>query len=606
MNAAEKHHFYSRLAIATAVGAIMLFHFWVNTFYFPRHTIPDEEEFGFLLSSMNMAQHLQTEPLARLRLIFSSPDAVNNNNLHNLLGALLYLVHPSLAALMLTSTLYLMLTLLFFYLIGRELGGPWGGLSALAFVSFYPVVYVWSRLYYCDIAVMMTGAIGCYLLLKTECFTHLPYAAAFGIWAAVAPRFGWTVSDAAAALMVVLSPALPAAAAGVIVHRGGERRRALLGVGLALVGFLVLFNYRWAFAAIDYLRYEGVDLARSKYLGGNVLVHPESLFAYLPVLFRILAGPAWTLAFLLTLPLYFRKPSWKKLYPFFWLLLPLVVLSLVPKKNINYVHALAPAMGLMTAVALSSPGAKRRLRLIGALVAVALLAVGAWQYARITFRPDESRRQYDFDRLRDVQSFFEIRFPLHFIKRCQQTELRQMEKEVREWAAQRPAGADPVRVFISSTGGPRFGRLVQIYLRSALAGHEYEIVDVHDLYLQYKDTELPDTVNRYGTEYLLQQRPFEKYQRDHYDLTILIHDQHSPDCQDRVCEHLNVIAGHWYEVPPAAWDPALVPAVQRHLAAGLADLSASFDNAPGERRDYQVCNQEGRITMTLVDNPQGI
>jgi hypothetical protein len=45
------------------LAAITLFHFWVNLFLFPKHAIPDEEEFGFLLSSMNMAQQLQTEPL---------------------------------------------------------------------------------------------------------------------------------------------------------------------------------------------------------------------------------------------------------------------------------------------------------------------------------------------------------------------------------------------------------------------------------------------------------------------------------------------------------------------------------------------------------------
>jgi hypothetical protein len=229
--------------------------------------------------------------------------------------------------------LYLMIALVFFFLIGRRLSGPWGGLAAFTFVSFYPVVYVWSRLYYCDVAVMMTGAIGCFLLLQSDRFTRLSYAAAYGLWAALAPRFGWTVSDAVAALMVVLAPALPAAAAGLFANRGAARRRALFGLALALVGFLVLFNFRWAFAALNYLRYEGVELARTKYIGGNVLVHPESLFAYLPVIFRILAGPAWTLAFLLTLPLYFRRPSWEKLYPLCWLLLPLRCCRWSRKKN---------------------------------------------------------------------------------------------------------------------------------------------------------------------------------------------------------------------------------------------------------------------------------
>jgi hypothetical protein len=61
-----------------------------------------------------------------------------------------------------------------------------------------------------------------------------------------------------------------------------------------------------------------------------------------------------------------------------------------------------------------------------------------------------------------------------------------------------------------------------------------------------------------------------------------------------------VIVGHWHEVPPVAWDPALVPAVQRHLADELANLSTAFDDAPGERRDYFICNQEGRMTLTFV------
>jgi hypothetical protein len=99
-----------------------------------------------------------------------------------------------------------------------------------------------------------------------------------------------------------------------------------------------------------------------------------------------------------------------------------------------------------------------------------------------------------------VQSFFEIRFPLHFIKRCQQTDLTKLEHDVREWAARRPAASDSVRVFISGTGGPRYNRLAQIYLHSALAGRPLEIIDVHDQYLLYKDTELPETVTRLRNE----------------------------------------------------------------------------------------------------------
>ena len=588
-----------RWAWAGVLLLVVGLHLWVNLSYLPHHALPDEEEYGFILNSISTANHLKEDPLTVLHSIWRTPEAVNGFNLHGVLGALFFLVRPSYLSLLSTSTLLMLVALAFMFLAARELSNELGGALAFIFAAFFPVVFVWSRLFYCDVAIMMTAAIGCFLILRSNAFTRLPYAAAFGVWTALAPRFGWTVSDATISLMAVAAQALPAFVYGVFLRSGLERKRTLLGAGAALILFLLLFDFPWLFKAIDYLRYEGIDLAGTKYAGGSFAAHPESVFAYFPIIFRVLAGPAWTIGFLATLPFFLRPFSWRKATPLFWLFLPLLILSVVPKKNINYVHALTPAMALMTAVALANLWEKGWKKVV-ALVATILLAVGLWQFSQITFRGETYRQRFSLTRLDDVQRFFEIRFPLHFVKRCQNSELWRFERDLRELADGPLARREPIRIFLYHEGAPSDGRLIQIFTHVALAGRAIEITDVHDVYMNFQTHDVVPLVEQHGLAAAATAPLFANHFETDYDLVIGVKDRSSPGLATVERKILSQIRSLWSDIGHKEWDAEGADLLQRHVAARLAELTRRF--AIDEiGRIYQTCNTGGSaVAVSLV------
>ncbi|MDP8225605.1 MAG: hypothetical protein P9L99_19760 [Candidatus Lernaella stagnicola] len=588
-------------AVATILVAVALFHAGVNLIYLPRHALPDEEEYGFILGSIHLAERFKDDPGQVLKSIWRSPHAVNGANLHAVAGALAFRIYPAYRSLLATSTFFMLITLLFMFLVARDLAGWPAGLMAFVFASFFPVIFVWSRLFYCDVGLMMVATVGCFFAVRSEGFTRLGYAAAYGAWLAITPRFGWTVSDAMIALMAVGSPSLPVFLKGVWGEDGKRRRRALVGVGIALALFLIFFDHPWLFKAFDYLRYEGVELAGTKYAGGNLLLHPESVFAYLPVIYRVLASPAWSIAFLLALPLYLYRPSWKKITVLFWLALPLMILSLVAKKNINYVHALVPAMALVIAVALSELP-RARLGKAASAIAAALVVVAVFQFSLITFYNEENRAKFSLTRLNDVQRFFEIRFPLHFVKRCQDSEFENMGRDVRELVTQTWPAKQPLSILLLNDGAPSDNRLVQIYLRCALSDRDLQIVDPHDLYMNFLTQELRDLAAKQGLAQVAVTPLFTNAKSQTFDLVIRVRSPFSPGCDNIECEFFNNVESLWSDVAQTAWQADQQTAVQKHIAAEMAAFVALHPPSDKTVASYFTCNRGGSIVT--IEQPE--
>ncbi|MDP8223065.1 MAG: hypothetical protein P9L99_06880 [Candidatus Lernaella stagnicola] len=294
------------------------------------------------------------------------------------------LLGPSYLSVTFVHTFFFLIAILGVFCLGRALRDSWTGLSAATLFSFMPAAYGMSRLY-----------------------SDLPLAtaaAAWALWALWRAARGWIWGWALAGALIVvaaygmfvpsntvliaLALAGPTCAALVAAYRrSGRGGRVVVAAVFAFVAGVTLLqivsgalfeNYYFKESA----RFADVSLWR----------HPHYVITQLVLLGGYVLRPLLALALIVGTVLAFRNKSEGRWFLLLGVVVPLVVLTLVPKRKDLNLFPLLPAAAVLTAMGLAQ--LRRARPLIAGLVAVAFL-----QFAYHTVTPYSPARLVDALRL---------------------------------------------------------------------------------------------------------------------------------------------------------------------------------------------------------------
>lgn len=327
-----------------------------------------------------------------LRGLWRSEGYWNEPSLSFFLPALLHaLSGHRIEAAVLTPQLFLALTLLSVYGIGRRAGGPWTGLAAAAIASGYPGIVELAYTHHDSMATgAMAIAVVC-LLQYSDGFTRLWASALGGIALFVSSCVGESVAGFMLVCLIVAGPLLVEWIRFALRIRGGWRRvlRAVAGQALFAAPLVLWFDG----GRIGYFRTrEGEawgEMSARATIGSHVpefLDGPLGLLAYFFEITFDFVQPLMTLWLIAGAVLLYRAPRGGRVAMMLSVAVPLVLLSVMPKKASWYILPILPSLAVLTALGLRGWRTGRmRTRMLGAAAACGIatalfysLAPPAW------------------------------------------------------------------------------------------------------------------------------------------------------------------------------------------------------------------------------------
>jgi hypothetical protein len=343
-----------------------------------------------------LVQLLDRLELGQMSMYFDGSAHPDLFSFTGLAGRALFGEHPdSLLITMLALTLG---TQILLALIGRSLGSPWGGVLAALLLPLAPDSGVMARRWAAQLPHMflLAGCAAC--LLRSRSYTRWLPTAGFVLLAVVGMTYSSWLTDDLLFVGAVGAMALGAGVRGLVTGGGPDdgpaagRPRVLLGGAvaaalLALAGWQLM--YRWLDLGY-YVLEAGDPMGTQVAAAGSV----TALTGYLRLMWTDLYGPLLCVAALVGLPLFLWRGRGRAELSS-WLLLCLLALSLVTKKNSYYLVVVYPVVPLITAL-----GLDRLPRVwLRALAMLAVLVPAWWIWQRDSFVPIEGAppriAQYD-------------------------------------------------------------------------------------------------------------------------------------------------------------------------------------------------------------------
>ena len=293
-----------------------------------------------------------------LRGLWASDDYPTEVPLAYLLPAVVHKVSGgSLLATALTPQLFLAVMLFSVYGIGRRAGGPWIGVAAAVIAGGYPGVYLLARTHHHSLATgAMAAALIC-LLAYSRGFTRLWICALAGITAYVSTLVPESMAFVG---LIGLIVAGPFAMEFVRLIRRSRSRPVdaiwgMIGLALFLAPACHLVDLTRFNTFINSGQNFLADMTANARIGSHV---PESLhgilpfFAYFFNLSFDVGRPMMTLWLVAGAVLLWRAPRGERLSVALSVAVPLVLLSVMPKKGSWYITPLCPGFALITALGL--------------------------------------------------------------------------------------------------------------------------------------------------------------------------------------------------------------------------------------------------------------
>ncbi len=263
----------------------------------------------------------------------------------------------SILAAALTPQLFLALLLFSVYGIGRRAGGPWLGLAAAVIASGYPGVYQIARTHHDSLATSALAAAMICLLVYCRGFTRLRICALAGVTAYLSTLVSESVSFT---LLIALIAAGPFAMEFVRLlrrcrSRSADAMRGMVGLALFLAPVCLLFGWDRIGAFMAHGQSSLSEVSAFALVGSHV---PSSLHGFVSLsayFFRITFAtlqPLMTLWLIAGAVLLWRAPRGERLAVALSVAVPLVLLSVMPKKADQYIVPLCPGLALTTALGL--------------------------------------------------------------------------------------------------------------------------------------------------------------------------------------------------------------------------------------------------------------
>ena len=303
-----------------------------------------------------------------LRGVWDNDDYMTAFPLSFLLPAVVYKVTGgSVLAVGLAPQIFLALVLFSVYGIGRRVGGPWLGLVAAVIAGGYPGVYQLARGHHESLATgAMAAAVFC-LLLYSRGFTRLGVCALAGVAAFLSTLVAESVSGTMLIGLIVIAPFCIEylRLIGRSRRRAVEGLRGIAGLALFLAPPFLLFNWNRLIVFIGQSQDSFSDAGAFARVGSHVPESLHGIVVFLSYFFRIsffTLQPVMTLWLVVGAVLLWRAPRGERLSVLISVALPLVLLSIMPKKGAWYITPLCPGFALITALGLHGLRSPKRRR----------------------------------------------------------------------------------------------------------------------------------------------------------------------------------------------------------------------------------------------------
>jgi 4-amino-4-deoxy-L-arabinose transferase-like glycosyltransferase len=257
----------------------------------------------------------------------------------------------------LTSLLYYILAILFVYGAARRLVGPHGALPAAIIVALIPEVFLWSVIFNSRIAVIAAAACALYLLARSENLTRPLPNLGLLILVIISLFLGETVGENVQVALLTAWGGIYLLIVQLAVRGSGWKQTLIwFGAFAATATALALFGYfseGYLNKIISYLFQEAVVQSDVRDASGRVFSNPIALLAYPIIFYHKALFPMFTFLCAISvaiLAIRFKKKDGLALVA---LLGPLLVVSLISKKDFCYVLFLLPAIAIVIGVAVS-------------------------------------------------------------------------------------------------------------------------------------------------------------------------------------------------------------------------------------------------------------
>ncbi len=310
-------------------------------------------------------------------------------------GRALFGANPD--SLLVTVLVLLLLTQLLIFDLGRWLGSPWAGVLAALLLPLAPDTAVMARRWAAQLPHMLLLVAAANTLLRSRSLTRPWPTVGFVVVVLLGMSYSVWLTDDLLFVGAAGSMAVGAVLRGLLFDRGptpGDppgRRRVALGSALTA---LVLAGGGWAL--IVHRMQLGYYVTESQAARYQALTpwSPQALSGYLRLMWTETHGPLLCVAALIGVGLLaWRGRGRGELLS--WLLLPLLALSLIAKKNSYYLTIIYPVVPLVTALGL----ARLPRWWIRGPVMLALLAAAwvPWQRASFTASAGAPPRLGEYD-----------------------------------------------------------------------------------------------------------------------------------------------------------------------------------------------------------------
>ncbi len=287
---------------------------------------------------------------------------------------------PSYLSVTLVHSMFFALAIVAVFLLGRDLAGPWGGLTAAALFSLTPAAYGMSRLF---------GDLPLATAITAWCMWALWRAGRGGAWGwalcgalILAGVYGLLVpSNAALIGLALLGPfcvALPTA-----YRRSRRAGRVAIVVVLGLLAGGALLQVVGGGLFESYYFKESARFAEA-----SLWRHPRFAIAQLVLLGGYVLGPLLFVALAAATVIAFARQAEGRWVLLAGVVLPLLVLTIVPKRKDLNLFAILPAITVLTAIGLMQ---LRRARVI----VVGLLTLALVSFFWHSFTPRQPTRMID-------------------------------------------------------------------------------------------------------------------------------------------------------------------------------------------------------------------
>ena len=192
-NSTLQDNFLKKYSVPLLLVLLCIFHLAMNIYYWSHEDIPPSYDCAYHLEiSMEMANIIKHPTSTFISDIFdTTPYYPPLPYIVTALFLTFFGVSPDVAYFSLMVWFFLIIFST--YISGKVLfNNKWAGVIGALIISFYPIVFGLTRLYYPDLSVLATVSLTFACFLKSNLFTNRKWTILFGISAGLAQTAKWT------------------------------------------------------------------------------------------------------------------------------------------------------------------------------------------------------------------------------------------------------------------------------------------------------------------------------------------------------------------------------------------------------------------------------